>query len=809
MAPGRPSRGAPAATLRAVSARPIHAALAVLVAALAAPPAAAAQGGVTSAAMGDTVAAPATDFDRFLTEFLAQRPDDGRVAAVRGVTLERDAGRFVLEEGELRLATPVGGRVCAAVFTGRGTFSLTPPLAGERDQMRRVYGVETMERRFRALVLIAADSTFVELGRRLAFAPGGPSKAAAGVLAECLRYVSDAKAGELKASLALPFLEGRADGYLFSLVDSESADRLFFEIDPRRTEEVVLWREPKDRHIGTWRVWRRDDVCMFPRGGLPDPAPEGDVRPRLAVRGWRVESRIAGNMDYAAVAEIELESRAGVPQHWAHLALYERLAVDSAAWVGGRAAPHFRGRESGQLWLRCDPPLAPGETRTLRVTYHGRLIERVGDWMLLGSSTGWYPEPDGAQRAPFELVFHHPSQYHLVSVGERVSSETRDRVTVSRWRSDRPIHNASFVLGLFDEQPFGLPDGPPVTALMFRGRPEPVEIRIGDLKIVSGARMDRAVAADAGRAAAFFADRLGPPPLTPIVVAEVPDTRGEAYPGLIQITWTAFGGRRMAAAEDAVFRAHEIAHQWWGYGVDHRTYRDHWLSEGFADFCGLWYLQAGLRDERGYLSVLHQWRERIFDDLILRPSGVPPPGPVGLGYRSASVETPGDHRLVVYKKGAWVLHMLRNLLLDLETGSDERFTALMRDFYARHESGLATTADFRRVAERYAGEDLGWFFDQWVHGTGLPVYRVAFRTGRTPEGKVRVTCRVEQTGVPADFRMPVPIRIELPDGRTGWVRVTVAGARTEVDLPPLDAEPTALRFNDLQSVLCRVEEVPW
>ena len=759
-------------------------------------------------ARADSVAAPATDFDAFLTAFLAQRPDSSRVARVTGLRLDRDAGRFTLEEGELWLATPVGGRVCAAVFVGRGAFSLTPPPPGERERVRQVYGTPTMERSFSALVLVFADSTLIELERRLAFSAGSGSKVAATTLGECLRYVSEKKTREIKASLAKPFLEGRENGYLFSLIESVRAERLFFEIDPLRTEDVTLWREPKSRHIGLWRVWRRDDVTMFASGRAAGPEPEGDTRPVLAVKRRRIECRIAGNMDFAAVAELDCEGRDPTPQRWATFTLYDRLDVDSVAWTDGPPARFFRGRESDRFWVRCDPPLAPGETRTLRVAYHGRLIQRVGDWMLMGSSTGWYPEPDGLHRTPFDLTFHTPSQYHLASVGERIASETHGRVTTSRWRSVRPIYNASFVLGLFDEEAFGLPDAPPVTALMFRGRPDPIQISFGDLKVVSGARMNRKVAADAAGAVAFFNRMLGPPPVPRIVVAEIPDTGGEAFPGLIQITWTPFLGRNVAA-EDAVFRAHEVAHQWWGYGVDHHTYRDHWLSEGFADFSGLWYVQQGVGDTRSYLAVLDAWREQIFEDLSFRPSDAPPAGPISLGYRSASVEVPGDHALIVYKKGAWVLHMLRNMLLDLETGDDERFALLMRDFYARYEGRTAGTEEFRQVAQRYAGGDLGWFFDQWVHGTQLPTYRFASRTDRLADGRYRVSCRVEQRGVPESFRMPVPILVDFGDGKAARVRVPIQGARTEFELPLMERAPKAVVFNDLQSVLCRVEQVKW
>ena len=764
--------------------------------------------GAPAVSAPDSVAAPATDYDAFFDAFMGQRLDSTRVARVVGLVLERDAGRFTLDEGMLWLVTPVSGRVCAAVFVGRGSFACDPPTRVEREQMRRFYGKPTMERSFTSLVLVFADSTLAELGRHAPFERGAGSKVGNVALGDCFRYVSDRKPRWLDPSLTKPFLEGRADGSFFSMIEAADAERLFFEIDPRQTEDVLLWREPRSRHVGLMRVWRRDNVCMFPRKGSPARPPEGDTRPALEVKRHRLDCRIAGNMAFSAAAELECESRWPVAQHWTTFTLYDRLDVDSVRWADGRRADFYKGRESPRLWVRCDPPLAPGETRTLRLYYHGQLIERVGDWMFVRSTIAWYPKHDGRHRAPFDITFHNPAQYLLVGVGNRVSSETRDRVTTSRWVSERPIRNASFVLGLYNEERFGAADGPEVTALMFRGKPDPIRVSFGETQVVSGARMDRKVASDAAKAVAFFQRALGPPPAARIIVTEIPDTEGEAFPGLIQLTWTPFWGRNVVA-EDAVFRAHEVAHQWWAHGVDFRTYHDHWLSEGFADFAALWYVQQGLGDTKSYLAVLEAWRDQILEDRKFRPRGSHPAGPIWLGYRSASTEVPGDYSLVVYKKGAWVLHMLRNMLLDQDTRDDERFANLMRDFYARYEGKAASTEDFMRLAQRYAGEDLGWFFDQWVYGTDMPTYRFAYKTERTPEGKYQVTCRVEQTGVPESFRMPVPIRIDFGNDRFAWLRSVIQGAKSEFALPLMELPPKAVIFNDLQSVLCRVENVKW
>jgi aminopeptidase N len=307
---------------------------------------------------------------------------------------------------------------------------------------------------------------------------------------------------------------------------------------------------------------------------------------------------------------------------------------------------------------------------------------------------------------------------------------------------------------------------------------------------------------------AFYQRHFGPTQVPGFVVAQIPALHGEAFPGLVNIPETSFSGPN-ALAEDQVFRAHEVAHQWWGYSVDGRTYHDHWLTEGFADFSALWYLQAGLKRNQDYFALLADWSRQLTDDQQMRPERGRLPGPIWLGYRNSTRNRPYDYVLMDYTKGAWVLHMLRTMMLDLDTMDDARFEALMRDFYRTYAGSSATTDDFRRVAERHIGQDLGWFFDEWVYGTGVPTFEFATTTVPADAGRVRVRCRVRTKGVPDGFQMPVVMRLEFPRDQFAWVRRTVTAPVTEFDLTEVPMEPARIVFNDIQSVLGSVKVVGW
>jgi aminopeptidase N len=121
-----------------------------------------------------------------------------------------------------------------------------------------------------------------------------------------------------------------------------------------------------------------------------------------------------------------------------------------------------------------------------------------------------------------------------------------------------------------------------------------------------------------------------------------------------------------------------------------------------------------------------------------------------------------------YEKAAWVLHMLRR-----EVG-DRVFFAGLRDYYAAYRGGTAWTADFRRVMEEASGEDLGWFFRQWLERTGHPVLRVE-RTAAAG-GRTQVRIRQVQPGPPYRFALDLEL---VWKGGSRRESVAVTGAETE------------------------------
>jgi hypothetical protein len=66
-------------------------------------------------------------------------------------------------------------------------------------------------------------------------------------------------------------------------------------------------------------------------------------------------------------------------------------------------------------------------------------------------------------------------------------------------------------------------------------------------------------------------------------------------------------------------------------------------------------------------------------------------------------------RTLVYQKGAYVLHLLREQL------GDEAFWAGIQQYTIAHAGRSVTTRDFQRSMEQSSGTSLGAFFDKWVY----------------------------------------------------------------------------------------------
>ena len=211
-----------------------------------------------------------------------------------------------------------------------------------------------------------------------------------------------------------------------------------------------------------------------------------------------------------------------------------------------------------------------------------------------------------------------------------------------------------------------------------------------------------------------------------------------------------------------------IAHQWWGVSVSPATRDDWWLSDGFARYSEAMYVEnaageAGLEEAVKDMSV-----GALAYDTV----------PISSASKLDLFST--EFQSLMTDKGAMILHMLRFVL------GEDKYNKTMRDFADQYAGKSATTDDFREVAEKNYGDQLTWFFSQWLDSTGAPEFKVKYTTYRLggaaaqqpKEEKVpgfRVNGEISQD---LDlFRMPVDLRVDT-DGRTENKKVEVVGTNS-------------------------------
>ncbi len=243
--------------------------------------------------------------------------------------------------------------------------------------------------------------------------------------------------------------------------------------------------------------------------------------------------------------------------------------------------------------------------------------------------------------------------------------------------------------------------------------------------------------------------------------------------------------------------SHELAHSWFGNLVTCENWAELWLNEGFATF-----IEAAFREKAfgraDYMAKIRTDAANFFvDDAITRRRH-------GLyNLRAAEIDKLFDTAAVTYNKGGAVLHMLR------EQVGDENFWKALNTYLNRHKFGSVETTDLIKAMEETSGQELDWFFDQWVYGTGYPkldVKRVYSARKKTLTLTVTQTQKIDPL-IPSAFKLPVDLEIKTAHGTTSQ-KINIA-KRVQVFTIKVDAKPTATTFDpDGKLVLMTVKQRP-
>ena len=406
--------------------------------------------------------------------------------------------------------------------------------------------------------------------------------------------------------------------------------------------------------------------------------------------------------------------------------------------------------EDDQLVIDLGRGIPAGERVRVRVHYGGRpaggLVigpNKYGDRTFFSDNwssrvRNWLPVVDHPyDKATTEMIVTAPAHYQVASNGTVVEeSDLGDGTRRTHYVNPVPTATWLYFIGVarFAVQQVDRWNGVPIeTWVYWQDR---------DAGFHDFAEPSKKVLA-------FYADLVGPYVYDRLANVVSPVTGG----GMEAASTPAYSESSVSGTRERRWQnviIHEIAHQWFGNAVTESRWNDVWLSEGFATYYTLLFRRhlyghddfiAGLEQSRATVRAFYE--EQDYDFRLVRD------------YVANLNDVSGR---MMYDKGAWILHMIRDRI------GAEAYDAGIRAYYAEFMNRNASTTDLRRHLEEASGQDLEDVFEQWLFQGGIPSLDVQWRT----DGEELVV-EIEEVQERYLFDVDVDVAPRYEDGTLGPV----------------------------------------
>jgi len=806
---------------------------------------------LSAAFAADNAAGPAPNSD-FTYQQLRNIGLSGEAVAVKDFTLKRDAASFHLRSGTVCFATPVQGRVTGAVFVGDGNMILDPPLPIERSSLKLLTKEDEFSENFGHLVMRFTDATYEEIKRSASPASGGCD---AGLLPDSQKVTRKKVHFNLDARILQDLLGSGPGGLFVAFVHGKRYNgEEIFSIDPQGGAPLIMPVAPEEEQFVTYDeskfgVWASFHLSSEYKDGAATGSQKNSA---IHIEHQQLDTTIEKNANLTGKATTTFVSQVN-GLRVARFNLLGSLRVSSVVAEGGQALPFIQEdkKEDPDFAVILPKTLALGEKFTITTNYGGKDAVRNegnGNYFPLAREN-WYPNNPTfsfGEFSAYDMTFRIPKGMKIAATGSLLSESNDGDQNVTVWKSEVPQTVAGFNFGKFKmlevkmtkpeylvqsyanvEPPAwvqGLQHAAAGDELQSGGRPGLSAegrsmVALGNMGTTG---MEKKALADGEISIELYTDYFGPLPFKRLAMTQQTACNfGQSWPGLVWLPLCAFfdstvrHGLGLDLGDRGYWKTvapHEVAHQWWGHEVGFGSYRDQWMSEGFADMSASLFIQSVEKNPKKFIEFWDDERYLLTqrDREGFRAIDA---GPVTMGYRMSNSRT-GTHltRDLIYPKGAYILHMVRMMMWDRKTG-DENFKATMHDFVKTYAGRVATTEDFMAMLEKHmtpemaaiGGGKMDWFFDEYVYGTALPSYNIESTFDNDANGDVVFAFKLTQSNVNENFRMLVPIYLEMADGRTLPLgRARVIGNTTleqKISLKGVKEKPRRALVNYFDDVL--------
>ena len=271
---------------------------------------------------------------------------------------------------------------------------------------------------------------------------------------------------------------------------------------------------------------------------------------------------------------------------------------------------------------------------------------------------------------------------------------------------------------------------------------------------------------------------------------------------------TEFPMMQMNGSPSLGLNLHEFGHVFIHGILANNEWAAGWIDEGFSSYQSSWAQRFTPQDRthpdaprfgapegyRGRAALPTPIEAGQMGEYQLQLTGAAEP----IGTLAHEFSEFAIYNQMIYSRGSTMWGQLRDLL------GDEGFRAMLGALYRRWGLRHIDELAIRVEAERVHGADLGWFFDQWVHRTGLIDYALREVETTRDGSQWRTRARVERLG---SYRHPMPVGVRTSAGWTieradagqdeQWVEIRTAEAPLEVRLDPERSTDDWDRRNDV------------
>jgi hypothetical protein len=385
---------------------------------------------------------------------------------------------------------------------------------------------------------------------------------------------------------------------------------------------------------------------------------------------------------YLDIFGIEVQYIKDIVKNRARTIIIETDTFDNCDYILLPQTNDYAKGDTARFEIRYKRKIEESPTRAGLMVRDQIYVLGVGfydEWVSMGR--GWFPCYDHpSDKAKFEITVHTDPELFSIANGELIADESFGQLRSRSFRMEQQMttYNATFAIGELEtiEQEY------PVYC------PEEVYDKTAEIVDIIPTAVD------------YFSSVFGQYPFESLAYVMVDEGTIEQQ-ALIMQEKSIVVGDYYNGDTTTLTTVHELAHQWWGNDVSVYDFREAWLSESFATYSEILWIEH----LQGREAAIELNREKLFG---------------ALGHFSGDEPLYGYDRekftnypLVIYYKGAVVLDMLRYLM------GDAPFFATLKEYQDLYGGGNATTVDFLNLVAKHAPElDVQSFADSYIYGGG-------------------------------------------------------------------------------------------